>query len=69
MPGNEATCRSGHELETGKAKRWTVGRKKVPGSSPTCSSDLSLFWVHSAPPKYKLSFAFLRVNIKVTCKL
>ena len=28
-------------------KHWTVDRK-VQGSSPTCSRDLFLFWVHSA---------------------
>ena len=34
-------------------KHWTADRK-VQGSSPTCSRDLFLFWVHSALPQ-KLS--------------
>ena len=41
-------------------KHWTVDRK-VQGSSPTCSRDLFLFWVHSALPQ-KLSRRFTFVS-------
>ena len=37
-------------------KHWTTDRK-IQGSSPTCSRDLFLFWVHSALPQ-KLSRRF-----------
>ena len=38
-------------------KHWTVDRK-VQGSSPTCSRDLFLFWVHSALPQKLSRFSF-----------
>ena len=39
-------------------KHWTADRN-VQGSSPTCSRDLFLFWVHSAlPQKLSRSFSF-----------
>ena len=41
-------------------KHWTADRK-VQGSSPTCSRDLVLFWVHSALPQ-KLSRRFTFVS-------
>ena len=40
-------------------KHWTVDQK-VQGSSPTCSRDLFLFWVHSAlPQKLNRRFTFM----------
>ena len=41
-------------------KHWTADRK-VQDSSPTCSRDLFLFWVHSALPQ-KLSRRFTFVS-------
>ena len=41
-------------------KHWTAHRK-VQGSSPTCSRDLFLLWVHSALPQ-KLSRRFTFVS-------
>ena len=43
-------------------KHWTADQK-VQGSSPTCSRDLFLFWVHSALPQ-KLSRRFTFVSFR-----
>ena len=43
-------------------KHWTADRK-VQGSSPTCSRDLFIFWVHSALPQ-KLSRRFTFVSFR-----
>ena len=49
-------------------KHWTTDRK-IQGSSPTCSRDLFLFWVHSALPQKlsrRFSFASFGVDVKVS---